>query len=62
MHSEPKSGTQSEDENKSNYFPSRTGSFRNLDEMGHLDEKARDASPYSGTKMQNTSGASRRER
>ncbi|KAG6473087.1 uncharacterized ATP-dependent helicase C29A10.10c-like [Zingiber officinale] len=53
MPSEPKSGTQSENENKSDYFPSRNGAFRNIDVMD---------SQYGSTKWQNPSGVSRRER
>lgn len=65
---EPKSGGQSEDEEKPNYFPQRNGCYKNLksheisiEDTGHSSKKSRDASQYGITKKQNFSSASRRE-
>ncbi|XP_042377228.1 probable helicase DDB_G0274399 [Zingiber officinale] len=63
---EPKSGTQSEEEDKPNHFPSRNGSYKNvkmndasLDDIGHSIEKSKNPSQYSMSKRQNTSGSSK---
>ncbi|CAL9129769.1 unnamed protein product [Musa acuminata var. zebrina] len=63
----PKSGAQSEDEDKSSSFLPRNGGYRNLKfntislDLGHSNERSRDGSHYGVTRRQNTSVASRKE-
>ena len=63
MHLETKSGTPSEDEDRSNNFIRRNGSYRDikppdnsLDDLGHSSDRSRDAMQYGLAKRQNTSG------
>lgn len=61
-HPETKSGTPSEDEERSNNFLRRNGSYRDikptdnsLDNLGHSTDRSRDAMQYGLAKRQNTS-------
>ncbi|KAJ0962282.1 hypothetical protein J5N97_030110 [Dioscorea zingiberensis] len=65
---EPRSGTQSEDDEKSNTFLPRNGSYRNLkpgdnssDDLGQSGDRSRDGLQYSSAKRLNISGAFRRD-
>ncbi|XP_010917856.1 uncharacterized ATP-dependent helicase C29A10.10c [Elaeis guineensis] len=65
---EPKSGTPSEDDEKTNTYIPRNGSYRNLklneaslDDLGQSGDRSRDALQYGIAKRQNSSASSRRD-